>query len=70
MFVSHDKLRGRMAEKKYSIRKLASVIGIHENTLSNKLYGKTYFSIDEVMQICKVLDITSEEIVPFFFMQN
>lgn len=68
MFFEHDKLRGRMAEKGYTIRKLAQEIGVHENTLSHKLYSETYFTSVEILQICELLDIQKTEIYEYFFM--
>jgi DNA-binding Xre family transcriptional regulator len=68
MYFEYDKLRGRMTEKGYTIRKLAQEIGVHENTLSHKLYSETYFTAAEILQICELLDIQKNEICNYFFM--
>ena len=34
---NYDKLRGRMAEKGYSQKKLADKLGIHANTMAHKM---------------------------------
>lgn len=70
MYFEHDKLRGRMAERGYNIRMLAKEIGIHENTLSNKLYSNTFFTQYEIVMICKVLGISDAEIPTFFFVHR
>lgn len=68
MYFEYDKLRGRMAEKGYTIRKLAEDMGVHENTLSHKLYSETYFTAVEILRICELLDIQRYEMYDYFFM--
>lgn len=65
-----DRLRGRMTEKGFNIKRLAKVIGIHENTLSNKLYSLSYFNTAEVLAICDALDIDKAEIQAYFFIHK
>jgi len=64
---NYDKLRGRMAEKGYSIKGLADKLGIHSNTFSRKLYCDNYFTVNEVQQMCKYLDIRPFDIPMYFF---
>lgn len=64
---NYDKLRGRMAEKGYSIKGLAEKVGIHANTMGKKLYSDYYFNVDEVQKICKYLEIQPYEIPMYFF---
>ena len=64
---NYDKLRGRMAEKGYSIKGLAEKVGVHANTLGKKLYSDYYFNVNEVQIICKCLDIQPYEIPMYFF---
>ena len=52
-----NRLRGIMAEQRYTQRDLARGIGIAENTLSNKLNGVTAFNTDEAVAICALLNI-------------
>lgn len=63
----YSKLLGKMAEKQYSQKKLCSVIGISENTFTNKIKGRSDFSSEEIASICNVLDITAESIGSYFF---
>ena len=65
-----DRLRGRMAEKGYTIKSLSSKIGVHANTMSNKLFSLSYFTTAEIVLICKALDISDEQIPYYFFMHQ
>jgi lambda repressor-like predicted transcriptional regulator len=51
-----DKLRGRMAEKGYTVKKLAEEIGIVPRTLAAKM-ERGVFTSAEMPVIAKVLDI-------------
>lgn len=44
-------LRGEMAKRKVSIEDLAELLGIHRNSVANKLNGNSSFSIDESVKI-------------------
>ena len=67
MFFESDKLRGRMAERGYNIKKLAQEMGVHENTLSSRLHSDSYFNQFEITVISKVLGIEKSEIPEYFF---
>jgi transcriptional regulator with XRE-family HTH domain len=67
---NYDRLRGRMAEKGFTIKALAKKIGIHSNTLARKLYCESYLNTDEIRNIASALDITANELNDFFFMPN
>lgn len=53
-----NKLLGIMAEKRISQRQLARLLGKSKNTICSKLNGKSNFDTEEVVAICKILDIT------------
>lgn len=54
--VDVNKLKGKMVEKGYTIKKMAVELGIHKDTLGRKLRtGK--FGTDEVSKFIEVLDI-------------
>ena len=59
------KLKGRLREKGYSQNSLAKEIGITVQALNAKLNGRSSFTIPEVINISKILDI--EEPTEFFF---
>ena len=52
------KLIGRMAEKGVTQGVLASALGVSINTVSNKLNMRSFFTTDQVVTICDLLDIT------------
>lgn len=65
-----SKLRGRMAEKGISQRKMAATMGITLQSLSRKMSNKTRFSTDDIIQISEILGIEPEEIGRYFFTQT
>lgn len=65
--VEKAKLRGKIVEAGYTQRSLAKAMGIAENTLSNKINGKTSFDAQEITKICKLLgNMTCSERVHIF----
>jgi transcriptional regulator with XRE-family HTH domain len=52
-----DALRGKMAERRYTQARLAQEIGISAQSLSRKLTGKREFRLNEVLAICRCLNI-------------
>lgn len=65
--VDTNNLRGRIIAKFGSSRSFAEEIGMKESTLSRKLNNEIEFRYDEVITICKYLDIKPEEIGPYFY---
>lgn len=57
LVVENAKLKGVMAEKGYSVRKLSDETGIPISTLSNKINGITEFKTSDILMISKVLNI-------------
>jgi DNA-binding XRE family transcriptional regulator len=53
-----NKLKGRMVEAGYSQRTLAAAAKMSENSLGNKINGKSSFTLDEATKICSILSIT------------
>lgn len=46
---------------------LADALGIHPSTLSQKLNGKTEFTISEAETLKNVLELTNDEVSDIFF---
>ena len=46
-------LRGEMAKRNVSIENIAELLGIHRNSVANKVSGKSRFSVDEAFSIQK-----------------
>ena len=67
MKFNYSKLLGRMKECGFTQEQLAKAIGISKYTLNTKLNNKFSFSQDEILAICKVLNIPACEIGEFFY---
>ena len=67
MGYNYSKLLGRMKECGITQGRLAREIGKDKSTLSVKLNGKYAFTTKEIDDICKVLDISNNEIGDYFF---
>lgn len=52
-----NKLRAAMALARINQSDLAEKLGITENTLCNKLLGRSDFKVSEAIKICEVLNI-------------
>lgn len=44
-------LIGEMAKRNVTMNDLAVLLGMHRNSIANKVYGKTSFSLDEAFAI-------------------
>lgn len=67
IILNHDKLKGRIKEIVGTQSNLASMIGLDETTISNKLNSNTYFTQKEILKISEILNIKIEEIAEYFF---
>lgn len=67
MFYDFSRLLGRIKEYGYTQESLANAIGKDKSTLSSKLNNKGEFKATEIDDICKLLDIDSDEIGKYFF---
>lgn len=46
-------LKGEMAKKDITIEEVSKLLGIHRNSVANKINGDSSFSIDEAFKIHK-----------------
>ena len=53
----HKRLRDRMEDAGYSIKKLSTEIGITDATLGRKLNGKNQFNWQEIVDISRILGV-------------
>ena len=67
MKFNYSKLLGRMKECGFTQAQLAEAIGISEYTLNTKLKNKFSFKQDEIIAICKAMNIPVSEISEFFY---
>ncbi len=56
--MNNNLLRAKITECGYSQGQVASLIGIHGNTLSRKIKGESDFTLTEVRKLCRALRIT------------
>ena len=63
----YSKLKGRIKEKLDTQYALANLLNISKVALSNKLENKSRFSQNDIMTICKLLEIEPSEIHQYFF---
>lgn len=64
---SYNKLIGRIKELGLTQYDLAKKINVNKSTLSNKLNGKSEFTVKEIDDICRELNISNAEIGLYFF---
>ncbi len=61
-------LRGRIAEKGYTQKKVAEMIGITYQSFSEKINNKSPFKVSEIIKLCDVLGIVDKDI--YFFVSK
>lgn len=59
--LNKNKLLGKMAERGYTQKMLADSLGVEVNTISNKINGKSSFTLEQADCICSVLEITEPQ---------
>lgn len=67
MVQNTNKLKGKIAENGYTIKGLASEIGLCEASLRRKLNQKSEVTIDESIKIKDKLNLSSEDYLEIFF---
>ena len=66
--INIPKLRGKIVESEMSISDLAEKIGISKSTLYQKINNNCVsFTIDEVVTISKILNLSKDEFNNIFF---
>ena len=64
---NYSKLLGRIKECGFTQETLANAIGKNKSTISAKLNGRYPFTANDIDAICRVLNISNEEIGDYFF---
>ena len=67
MKFDYSKLLGRMKERGFTQEQISKAIGINKATFNAKLKNHFCFSQEEIIAICKLLDIPVTEIGDFFY---
>lgn len=65
--VNVDRVRGKMAEKRFTITSLAKILGIDRNTLSAYLENPEKMPYSIVSEMADILCDTIEEAITIFF---
>lgn len=63
----YSKLLGLMTKKNFTQKKLCEMIGITENSFTNKIKGRSNFDSNEIAKICNVLGISNKLLGKYFF---
>lgn len=67
MAFNYAKLKGRIKEYGFTHENIANKISIAPSTFSAKLNNKYEFTLTEIDEICRLLDICRDEIGLYFF---
>ena len=70
MKLNYSKLLGRIKECGFTQKSLAESIRISNSTLSAKLNNKNAFTVIEMANICRALNISKQEIGEYFFAEK
>lgn len=54
----YQRLRAKIVEAGYNLRRLAKAMNIDKNTFSRKMNGQTQFKLNEVQNLCILLRLT------------
>ena len=64
---NYDKLLGKMREKRFTQDILAEKIGISATSMNLTLNNKRDFKQEEILDVCKCLNIPMSKIPEYFF---
>ena len=65
-----NEFRAILARKEMSANDVAKALGIDPATLSRKISGQSDFYRNEIAKLCKILDLSAEEIMQIFLLNN
>ena len=63
----YAKLKGRIKEKCDTQKAFASMLGVSEGTLIQKLNCRVYFTQSEILRSAGILEIPQENLFAYFF---
>lgn len=61
------KLRGKIAEKGFTVKSFCEAAEINRSTFDRKMGGRSEFDREEIEKIIRVLELTDEETKLIFF---
>lgn len=59
--------RAKLAENGLSQKDVAKELGMVENTLTHKIREKSFFSVNDVKKMSKLLNLNKDDIFDIFF---
>lgn len=62
-----NKLKGKITENGYTIKTLASEVGLCETSLRRKINDKSDFTLSETLKVKDKLNLTSQDYLDIFF---
>ena len=62
-----NELKSEVARNEMTLEELARFLGINTSTLNRKMYGKSDFYRNEIVQIANILHLSQERINAIFF---
>lgn len=70
MAKGYNRLRGKIVEVFGTQAAFAGALGTTEQTITNKLAGKTQFSQNDIITWCNALGIVTDDVGGYFFAQK
>lgn len=67
---NYAKLRGLMAERGMEVSRLASILGISRQAMSDKINGRSKISLLDAQKISAALNMTKDERDVIFFSEH
>ena len=68
--ININKLKGRLVEKGYNQKDVATLWGVAQPSANLKLNGKRAMSLDEAYSLAKMLNIENSAFPEYFFCQS
>ena len=62
-----NEILGKIKARGLTIKQCAEMVGMHHQTLSEKLKGTRRIYLDEVLALSDALDLTNDEIMSIFY---
>ena len=62
-----NKLRGKITENGYTIKTLATEVGLCETSLRRKINDQSEFTLNETLKVKDKLHLTSQDYLDIFF---
>lgn len=70
MAFNYSKLRGRIAEKYWTMGAFCDAMGITRSTVRARFSGEYSWRQDDIVKACALLDIDKADIPEYFFNEN